>query len=251
MKVFDKYSDYYDLLYADKNYQGEVNYIHQLIEEQSTEAKTILDLGCGTGKHDFYLANLGYQVDGVDFSATMIDKAKNKLNSEYKSQQANLSFEVGDIRNYRNDKKYDVVISLFHVMSYQATNEDLIAAFETAKAHLKKGGIFIFDYWYGPGVLADAPVVRVKRLENESIQVTRIAEPIMYADKNCVDVGYNIFIKNRMTQEVDEIKEIHRMRYLFLPEIANLLGYTANYKWLEFNSPTLKDWNAVSVYFEK
>ena len=43
-------------------------------------------------------------------------------------------------------KKYDVVISLFHVMSYQNNNEKILKAFSTAKKHLKANGIFIFDF---------------------------------------------------------------------------------------------------------
>ena len=50
----------------------------------------------------------------------------------------------------------------------------------TAAKHLKPNGVFIFDFWYGPGVLTDPPVVRLKRLENEEIEVLRIAEPVMH-----------------------------------------------------------------------
>ena len=51
MKQFGNiYSQYYDLLYSDKDYAGEVDYIIKLIKENSNEAKTLLDMGSGTGK---------------------------------------------------------------------------------------------------------------------------------------------------------------------------------------------------------
>ena len=85
-----------------------------------------------------------------------------------------LSFGLGDVRTLRTGKVYDVVISLFHVMSYQLSNDDLTAAFDTALIHLSSGGIFLYDYWYAPAVLTQRPEVRVKRLESEDIKVTRV-----------------------------------------------------------------------------
>ena len=41
----------------------------------------------------------------------------------------------------------------------------------TARSLVAPGGIFIFDFWYGPAVLADPPAVRIKRLENERMKV--------------------------------------------------------------------------------
>ncbi len=250
MKVFDKYASYYNLLYKDKDYKKEVDYIHQLVQENHPAAKSILDLGCGTGKHDFYLAELGYSVDGVDFSDSMIAIANENLDTKYKAYRENLSFSDGDVRNFRNDRKYDVVVSLFHVMSYQTTNEDLKAAFETAQVHLKEGGIFIFDFWYGPGVLSDQPVVRVKRLEDEHIHVTRIAEPVMYPNENCVDVNYTVFINDKKTGGLEEVKEVHRMRYLFLPEIENFSSMKCEktVEWQNFEIIHSTTWNACSIF---
>ena len=56
MSVFKDYSNYYDLLYSDKDYEAEADYIDHLIQKNNPGAKTILNLGCGTGKHDFLLA---------------------------------------------------------------------------------------------------------------------------------------------------------------------------------------------------
>src|ERR1051325_10396521 len=75
-------------------------------------------------------------------------------------------FVKGDARNVRLGRRFGAVISLFHVMSYQTTNEDLSASFITAREHLERGGIFLFDCWYGPGVLTDRPSVTVKHLSD-------------------------------------------------------------------------------------
>ena len=78
MKQFgDLYSKYYDLLYEDKNYSGEVEYIDFLIKKNCQNAKTLLDMGCGTGKHAELLCEKGYKVHGIDLSQDML-KIANK-----------------------------------------------------------------------------------------------------------------------------------------------------------------------------
>ena len=72
MPVFGAYSRYYDLLYRDKDYAGEAAYVHGLIERYRPGSVSILDLGCGTGRHDFCLAELGHELTGVDLSHEML-----------------------------------------------------------------------------------------------------------------------------------------------------------------------------------
>ena len=134
--IYTSYPKYYNLLYADKNYKSEVEYVNSLIKQYSTDCKSILDLGCGTGKHDFLFAEKGYKVTGVDISKKMIAIAnENKSKSKY-----DINFHVADIRNFKLKKKFDIVISLFHVASYQTSNLDIIKYINTAYKHLEGGG---------------------------------------------------------------------------------------------------------------
>lgn len=224
MQVFADYARYYNLLYRDKDYASEARFVHQLLQNHALNTKTILELGCGTGKHAALLAETGYEVYGVDLSHDMLMQAEARSRSLTPDLASKLQFSQGDIRAVRVNHKFDTVISLFHVFSYQTTNQDLQAAFETAKAHLKPGGVLIFDCWYGPAVLSDRPTVRIKRLEDEEILVTRIAEPVLYPNDNLVDVKYQIFIKNKASGVVEEVQETHKMRYLFKPEVDSLFS---------------------------
>jgi SAM-dependent methyltransferase len=195
-KVFDIYAEYYDLLYQDKDYKQEVDYVAGLLAENGVKSGAILELGSGTGKHAEEFARKRFSVNGVDLSPVMVKEA----NQRKKDIFANLlHFNVGDVRTYRVEKKFDAVISLFHVMSYQTQNEDIIAMFETAARHLKTGGVFIFDYWNGSGVLTNPPEIRIKRLENEKIEVLRIAEPEMHSNENVVYVNYSVQVKSKLT----------------------------------------------------
>lgn len=251
MNIFGNYARYYNLLYLDKDYLGEAEFIHQLLQTHAPSTQSILELGCGTGNHARLLAKEGYDVHGVDFSPEMLQQASDRLSQLPQELASRLAFSQGDIRKIQLNRQFDAIISLFHVISYQTTNEDLQAVFATAKAHLKPGGVFIFDCWYGPAVLSDRPTVRIKRLEDEEISITRIAEPVMYPNQNLVDVNYQVFIKDKQTTAVEELQETHKMRYLFKPEIDLLL---TNYQlepieyreWMTNREPGFDTWG---VYF--
>ena len=250
-KVFDGYSSYYDLLYKDKNYKSESEYISSLIKSHSPNATSVLELGSGTGIHAEYLASYGFSVHGIDLSAGMVEKANERKKKLIPDISNRLLFEAGDIRDVRTGQKYDVVISLFHVISYQTTNDDLLKAFETAAIHLKKGGIFIFDFWFGPCVLTNQPSIKIKRMSDETLEILRIAEPVLFPNTNIVKVNFTIFISDILSNaKHNVIKESHLMRYLFLPELENLnkkFNLLNTYAWMSMLSPTINDWAAISI----
>ncbi|QPK63425.1 class I SAM-dependent methyltransferase [Methylomonas sp. LL1] len=249
-EVFDHYALYYDLLYRDKDYAAEAAYVASHIREFNPSAKTILELGCGTGGHAEFFARMGFTVVGIDMSVTMLNQAemrKAKLPTEIAER---LTFIQGDVRSIRTGEQYDAVISLFHVMSYQTSNADLENSFATAAVHLKPSGVFLFDFWYGPAVLIQKPEVRVKRLEDNTIKVTRIAEPVLHANANVADVNYTIFIEDNLTGKAKQIRETHKMRYLFLPELnwmlpSSNLEIKIHYAWLECIPLSFDSWSGV------
>ncbi len=251
-EVFDAYALYYDLLYSDKDYAAEVAFVKTLLHEQGITSGHVLELGSGTGTHAQIFAESGFKVTGVDMSSTMTAKAQQKLRQLPRPIQENISFETGDIRSWQSQEKFDIVISLFHVFSYQTSNHDFFAALKTAESHLKPGGILVFDFWYGPGVLSDKPSDRVKHMENEMIQVKRNAKPIMHPNDNIVDVHYAVNIKSKTTNEQLTVEEKHEMRYFFGPELEaalnlNHLKMIKLVDWMTNRAPGFESWCAAVV----
>jgi SAM-dependent methyltransferase len=244
----DLYSQYYDLLYQDKDYAAEVDYIDNLIKKYSSNTKTILDLGCGTGKHDALLCDKGYKVHGVDISKDMLDIAANRR----KDRGNKLTFSQSDIAQLKLNQKFNAVISLFHVMSYLNTNTALNKVFSRVRDHLDEGGLFIFDFWYGPAVLTDLPKTTIKKLENEHIKVTRLAESKLHAQLNTVDVNFDVFVTKKEDCVTIEKKELHVIRYFFDTELEMLCekyGFKIEnkYKWLDRKQPSFDTWNVVWI----
>jgi SAM-dependent methyltransferase len=218
----DAYAGSYDLLYKDKNYAAEAASVAKYFKRHGIESGALLELGSGTGRHAIEFARLGYDVLGVERSDAMLRRAKSK---RFENAIGRLEFESGDVRSYRSGRIFDAVVSLFHVLSYQTTNEDLIATFETAAHHLRRGGLFVFDCWYGPAVLSERPSARIKRIEDENVTIIRVAEPALDVRRNVAVIDYTILIE-RNGRDLQHWHETHRMRYLFEPEVSELLKRT-------------------------
>ena len=244
--MFNNYSNYYDFFYEDKEYQKETDYIVNLLKKYEISKGDILEFGSGTGKHGYLLCERGYNVHGIELSSDMVAKAK--THSKFTCQQ-------GDIAKVRLDKSFDAVISLFHVISYQTSNNQIKSVFENASNHLSTGGLFIFDIWYSPAVHYQQPSVRVKRFKNDEFSIVRVAEPDYYPNENLVDVNYNFFVKNLYDSSTIQFKETHSMRHFSIPEIdilAEIYGFQRidAQEFLTKKSPSENTWG-VCVTLKK
>lgn len=216
MSFFNEYSDYYDLLYRDKPYDEEAGWVVQRIRSHLPDASTLLDLGCGTGRYTRLFREKGFSVCGVDASPSMIARAR--------LDNPTLDFRVGDIRTYRAEKPVDVVVMLFHVLSYQTTDEDVRATLGMVAQNLKLGGLFCFDVWYAPAVRFQQPQERTKSVMEDGMTVIRHAIPEHDAHRHLVDVRYDIEVTTQET--TSSFTEHHLMRYLDDAEIEAFLAET-------------------------
>jgi|APLak6261681729_1056142.scaffolds.fasta_scaffold01660_2 SAM-dependent methyltransferase len=251
--IFDAYARYYDLLYADKDYAGEAAYVLDLAREYlqppaATKPLQILELGCGTGAHAEHFIATGCTVHGVDRSREMVARASDRLRGN-----AAASFGNGDATTIDLGRQFDLVVALFHVLSYQTEDAAVAAFFHTAAVHLRPGGVAVFDFWHGPGVDADPPATRVRRLSDTSLNVVRIAEPTQHPETNVIDVGYTLFFNVAGADAWRCTEETHRMRYFFLPELTRLqeragLESVCYHPWMEpAGEPGPSNWYAVLV----
>lgn len=246
MKTFDRYAEFYDALYRDKDYKSEAGFVTTQLGIRSGQQASILEFGCGTGMHAECFLRDGLRVSGMDLSERMVEKAKSRFGNN-RDQSLVGSFEVGDIRDHRMDESFDFAVSLFHVVSYQPDNHSLARAFSNFADHVRPGGRLVFDFWYGPAVLSDRPAKRIKEIETAHFLVRRTATPVIHVNRNLVDVNYEIVFEDKSDGAVDTVYEKHVMRYLFLPELESLLdgsGFDviASGKWLSDEPLSDKTW---------
>jgi SAM-dependent methyltransferase len=248
--VFKKYAKYYDLIYNDKNYKAESDYISSLINKYKPEAKKILEFGSGSGIHGRMLSKLGYQLFGIERSQEMIDLGHQNHPPQKKDE--NCFFFQGDCTETFIANDFDAVISLFHVFSYQTSEELAINMLKNAKRQLKEGGIFIFDYWFAPAVWKYRPTLRVKTVENANLKITRIAEPTCFEDKNIVDIDYLTFVEELPSGKISKIQETHELKAFNLDEILHLSNSTGfeilhSEEWMSQLPPSQKTWGVCSI----
>ncbi len=244
-QIFKQYADYYDALYQKKDYPGECDYLIELWNKFSDiEVKSILDLGCGTGNHSHIFAEKNYDVLGIDQSVEMLNQARNKM--QHLSNPANLL--VADLCNFNLKQTFDSLISMFAVVGYLTTNSQLSSLFTSVYDHLKPGGLFVFDVWYGPAVLNQLPENRDLTIETKQQKFRRQAIPSIDYAKDVVQIDYTL-----LTLDSNIISsEFHRMRYFFIPELELLaafhnLSIEAVFSFFSFDEPCESDWNVTVV----
>src|SRR6478609_9097939 len=108
MNNFNKYSQYYDLLYQDKNYKTEADYVYNSLNSIDSEIKTILELGCGSGSHARFLVSNEVAITGLERSESMVTEAISKNIPDFNPI-------IEDIIHFELNQTFDAAISLFHV----------------------------------------------------------------------------------------------------------------------------------------
>lgn len=237
--MFKKYATIYDYFNLDKNYDKEVNYLLKIIKRfKKKKVHKILDIGCGTGNHANLLAKKKFFVVGVDKSSDMINIARKKFKKI-------LFINI----NKKLSLNFDICYSFFHVVSYLKNNYQLNKLFDYASKKLDKNGLFIFDYWFKPGVLIDPPKEKIKYLNKHDKTYIRFTQFRHLKKLNIIKILFNFFILNK--KEIKSFREIHEMKYYDIKQLnfylkKNNFIILKNYSWLEFNLPK-KNWYACIV----
>jgi SAM-dependent methyltransferase len=248
--VFGKgYSSTYDQLYHEKDYDAECDRIEQIIQDNyPTPAKSILDLGCGTGNHALRLAQRGYSIVGVDRSPEMLDIARQKS----KDLNLDCTFIQSDLRIFKSKQKFDIIIMMFAVLGYLTENEDIGKALDVVRSHLNPGGLFICDVWYGPAVLYQKPGERVRVTENGDTTIIRVSSGDLDTYHHIVNVHFRLWkiVNNKL---VEDITEDHPMRFFFPQELVKFLHHSGMERVSieSFSNPDKapdeSDWNTMII----
>jgi SAM-dependent methyltransferase len=179
----------------------------------------------------------------------MITRAKSKLD---RGNRGRVTLRRADIRKVRLKDRFDAVLVMFAVLGYQLTDVDVKEALQTVRYHLRPGGLFVFDVWHGPAVLAERPSQRVKVIRNKTERLIRVTSGELDEENDICTVSYELWhLKGKRVAA--EIRERHRMRYFFPDKLSRQLA-AAGLEPIRFSAfPTLDvepseaTWNVIGV----
>ncbi len=170
--MFSKTAQYYDLIYSFKDYEKEAGKITALIQKEHSEAKSILDVACGTAEHAKYLAQ-DFQIDGIDLEPDFAEIAQKKIPSG--------KFTRADMSDFSLDKRYDVVQCLFSSIGYLLEDQQVVDALVCFKNHLNPAGIILVEPWFSPEqwkvgtphmTTVDLPDLKICRMNTSGVDGT-------------------------------------------------------------------------------
>ncbi len=134
---YDKYAKYHVAAGTEEDKDTKNIAVGRILKRYN--AKTVLDLACGTGSQVFWLARRGYEVVGSDISAGSLRMARRRARME----KRRIRFIRGDMRNVRAGK-FDAAISIFNAVGH-LSKAGFEKAMRNAYANLNDGGIYAFD----------------------------------------------------------------------------------------------------------
>jgi len=102
-------------------------------------ARSVLDLGCGTGTLCCALAERGHRVTGVDPAAAMLAVGRNKPRAEL------VEWVESAAQSYNSDKRFDLIVMTGHAFQTLLTDSDTLAVLQIMRGHLRERGMVAFE----------------------------------------------------------------------------------------------------------
>lgn len=145
---FDR--DEYEIVYRERD-EDEAEQVVDLIEASTdlTPDASILDVGCGRGRHARVLARRGYEVTGIDLSERSITEARTRAGAE----GLDITFRVQDMRDPMGTAAYDAVVNLFTTFGYFKADADHVQALRHMARALRSDGWLVQDFLNAPHII--------------------------------------------------------------------------------------------------
>jgi len=137
----------------------------------------VLELGAGTGRVAWALAEAGFEVVGLDMSEAMLEQAEKKRTTVPANAGERATFVQGDMTEFTLDRSFGLAVAPFRAFQSLLTPESQRLSLECVYRHLQPGGLFalhLFDprlEFLLPG--SDAPRMQGEYRQSQAKRPTR------------------------------------------------------------------------------
>jgi len=138
-----RYPHYYAIGYQ-WNTEVECDFIEAALQRYGPpKATSLLDIGCGAGRHLVDLAKRGYQMTGVDVRPEMVAH----VHAEAKQAKLPIRASVDDLRRLTVTDTFDAAFCFMDTFRFLLTNDEIIAHLRMVATRLAPGGLYLTDFW--------------------------------------------------------------------------------------------------------
>lgn len=137
-RAYSCISEFYDYILRHVDYEHWYRYIRSVMFRYIDNPRTILEIGCGTGKFGAKFSRDDFTIFGMDISLDMLLVAKSRA-------FRNFSVFCADVRNFALCKKIDFIFAVHDTMNYMIDADEMRKAFVAIAKIMHPLSIFMFD----------------------------------------------------------------------------------------------------------
>lgn len=196
-------AELYDLVYSFKEYADEAAWLVSLVAERAPDARSLLDVGCGTGRH-LQRLRARFECEGVDLDEALLAAAAERL--------PGVPLHQADMRTLDLGRTFDVVTCLFSAIGYMLDLDQLQQATAALARHVAPGGLLLVEPWITPDVW-QAGRPQALAAQDDRLAVTRMSRSGVEGRVSWVEMDYLVSDGTSL----ERFEERHEMG-LFTPD---------------------------------
>ena len=198
--MFEATAPYYDAFYdaLDKDYEEEAAKVLRLVRRHNRNARTLLDVACGTGRHLEAFART-LECAGTDIDGEMLGIAAQRC--------PGATLVLADMTTLDLGRTFDVVTCLFSSIAYTRSLAELRTTVRRLTSHLADRGVLVVEPWFVPGEWHDGHIGVLVADIDESHRAVRVSRSGRRRNMSVLDFDYLIADK-RGTRHVQERHEL-------------------------------------------
>ena len=202
-------------------YDKWVSIVHEILSQHQSENNLVLDLACGTGTLTEKLANLGYDMIGIDNSLEMLEMARRKK----EASGNDILYLHQDMRKFELYGTVKAIVCLCDSINYILEPTDLKQTFTLVNNYLDPKGLFIFDF---NTTCKYREIIGNQTIAENQEDKSFIWENLYHEKESINEIELTLFVKDTVSDKKEgeayrKFKETHYQRAYDLEEIKGLL----------------------------